>query len=274
MLQHISSLPFVLSIPTLVAAFRRSSINTRQTANDAESRFVIDGLTTGTYAVQASFLGYETVTKTDIVVQTSRPTLLLFELQQTPIEVEGVVVKASAFDQAADAPTSVNTLRAEEIRRTPGGQNDISRSLLSLPGVTGGVDNRNDLLVRGGGSGENAYYLDGIKIPQINHFATQGATGGALGLVNVDFIQIFPVTHSSWRCGASSTPQSHNINLYARLRIPVHTGASKSGLYHPNRCSGVRTRCNLRRDVQTSQIFPQEDSFLRKRGHEAVVVAT
>ena len=161
----------------------------RGAATDLDGRFVIDGLETGTYVVRASFLGYETATKTDIVVQTSRPTLLLIELQQVAIEVEGVVVQASAFDSATDAPTSVNTLGAEEIRRTPGGQNDVSRSLLSLPGVTGGVDNRNDLLVRGGGPGENAYYLDGIKIPQINHFATQGATGGALGLVNVDFIR-------------------------------------------------------------------------------------
>ena len=128
----------------------------RGAATDGEGRFVIDGLPAGTYAVQASFLGYQTATKTDIVVQTSRPTLLLIELRQAPIEVEGVVVQASAFAPASDAPTSVTTLEAEEIRRTPGGQNDISRSLLSLPGVTGGVDSRNDLLVRGGGPGENA----------------------------------------------------------------------------------------------------------------------
>jgi hypothetical protein len=76
-----------------------------------------------------------------------------------------------------------------EIRRTPGAIGDISRTLLSLPGVLGGVDNRNDLLVRGGGPGENAYYLDGIRIPQINHFATQGTAGGALALVNADFIE-------------------------------------------------------------------------------------
>ena len=55
--------------------------------------------------------------------------------------------------------------------------------------MLGGVDNRNDLLVRGGGPGENAYYLDGIRIPQINHFATQGTAGGALALVNADFIE-------------------------------------------------------------------------------------
>ncbi|MFT4605743.1 MAG: hypothetical protein ACI9W4_002487 [Rhodothermales bacterium] len=158
-------------------------------ATDLDGRFVIEGLVPGTYAVQASFIGFRTETKSDLVVQASRPTFILFEMRQTAVELEGLFVETSAFARPADAPTSVTTLAAEEVRRTPGGQNDISRSLLSLPGVTGGVDNRNDLLVRGGGPGENSYFLDGIEIPQINHFATQGATGGALGLVNVDFIR-------------------------------------------------------------------------------------
>jgi hypothetical protein len=103
--------------------------------------------------------------------------------------VEGITVVADAFRGREDAPTSTQRLSEVEIRRNPGGIGDISRSLLSLPGVLGGVDNRNDLLVRGGGPGENAYYVDGIRIPQINHFATQGTAGGALALVNADFIQ-------------------------------------------------------------------------------------
>lgn len=158
-------------------------------ATDAEGRFELTGLTPGTYTLRASFLGYETQTKTDVVVQASRPTFVLFELNESVLETEEVVVTAGFFSAQPDAPTSVQTLRAEAIRRTPGGQNDISRTLLSLPGVSGGVDNRNDLLVRGGGPSENAYFVDGIEVPQINHFATQGAAGGALGLLNVDFIR-------------------------------------------------------------------------------------
>ncbi len=162
---------------------------TQGAATNVDGEFTIEGVAPGTYVLQASFLGFGSVTKTDIVVQTSRPTQVIFELQFSAVEVGEAVVEASAFSAPSDAPTSVQVLGAEEVRRTPGGQNDISRTLLSLPGVTSGVDNRNDLLVRGGGPGENAYYLDGIRIPQINHFATQGVSGGALGLLNVDFIR-------------------------------------------------------------------------------------
>lgn len=161
----------------------------RGTATDAQGRFEITGLAPGTYALRATFVGYAPQTKAEIVVRSSRPTQVSFALRETAEALSEVVVQASSFADAPEAPTSVQTLGPEAVRRTPGGQNDVSRTLLSLPGVTGGVDNRSDLLVRGGGPSENAYFLDGIRIPQINHFATQGATGGALGLLNVDFIE-------------------------------------------------------------------------------------
>ncbi|ARA94243.1 hypothetical protein AWN76_014480 [Rhodothermaceae bacterium RA] len=158
-------------------------------ATDLEGAFVIDDVAPGVYRVRASFLGFEPQTKTDIVVQPSRPTYVEFALREAAVKLGDVVVETYVFGGEAEAPTSVQVLGVEEVRRTPGGQNDISRTLLSLPGVIGGVDNRNDLIVRGGGPSENAYFLDGVPIPQINHFATQGATGGALGLLNVDFIR-------------------------------------------------------------------------------------
>jgi hypothetical protein len=160
-----------------------------QALTGAEGRFVIDRLAPGVVSVQVEVLGYETTVETAVVLQTSRSTYVEFRLARQALELEGIVVGAPAFRIPDAAPTSVQILSNEELRRTPGGLSDVSRTLLSLPGVLGGVDNRNDLLVRGGGPGENAYYLDGIRIPQINHFSTQGASGGALGLVNVDFIR-------------------------------------------------------------------------------------
>ena len=160
-----------------------------QVLTDAEGRFVIGGLAPGLVAVQADFIGYRSGLEAEVVLQTSRSTYVEFRLERQAIELEGLVIGAPAFRVPQAAPTSVQLLSNEELRRTPGGLLDVSRTLLSLPGVLGGVDNRNDLLVRGGGPSENAYYLDGIRIPQINHFATQGASGGALGLVNVDFIR-------------------------------------------------------------------------------------
>jgi hypothetical protein len=157
--------------------------------SDGQGRFRIEGVAPGMVSLEASLLGYAPAVETSVVARTSRPTFVELELRVAAIEVAGITVQADAFRGREDAPTSTQRLTEVEIRRTPGGIGDISRSLLSLPGVLGGVDNRNDLLVRGGGPGENAYYLDGIRIPQINHFATQGTAGGALALVNADFIE-------------------------------------------------------------------------------------
>jgi len=140
-------------------------------------------------SVEAVSLGYAPGTEADVLTRTSRPTFVSLELRPAAIELEGITVAADVFEAREDAPTSTQRLTEVEIRRNPGGIGDISRSLLSLPGVVGGVDNRNDLIVRGGGPGENAYYVDEIRIPQINHFATQGTAGGALALVNADFVQ-------------------------------------------------------------------------------------
>jgi hypothetical protein len=160
-----------------------------QALTDDQGRFRIEGASTGMLSVEASFLGYAPAVETSVMGRSSRPTFVELELRPVAIELEGITVEADLFRAREDSPTSTQRLTEVEIRRSPGGLGDISRTLLSLPGVLGGVDNRNDILVRGGGPGENAYYVDGIRVPQINHFATQGTAGGALALVNADFIQ-------------------------------------------------------------------------------------
>ena len=160
-----------------------------QSLTDASGAFLISNADVGRVSVRVDALGYRSELQAAVTLQSSRSTYVEFRLEPGAIELEGLVVGAPAFRVRDASPVSTQLLSNEELRRTPGGLQDVSRTLLSLPGVLGGVDNRNDLLVRGGGPGENAYYLDGIRIPQINHFATQGASGGALGLVNVDFIR-------------------------------------------------------------------------------------
>lgn len=58
-----------------------------------------------------------------------------------------------------------------------------------MPGVASTASFRNDILIRGGAPNENRFYLDGIEVPNINHFATQGSSGGPVGLINVDFVR-------------------------------------------------------------------------------------
>lgn len=75
-------------------------------------------------------------------------------------------------------------------RKSPGGNRDISRIVRAYPGVSfSPIGYRNDLIVRGGSPSENRFYMDGIEIPNINHFATQGASGGPVSIVNADLIR-------------------------------------------------------------------------------------
>ena len=77
-----------------------------------------------------------------------------------------------------------------EIEKSPGSNRDVSRIVRSYPGVSfSPIGYRNDLIVRGGGPSENRFFMDGIEIPNINHFATQGATGGPVSIVNSDLVR-------------------------------------------------------------------------------------
>ena len=80
-------------------------------------------------------------------------------------------------------------MSATEIERLPGANRDVSKVIAALPGVAARATFRNDIIIRGGSPGENKFYLDGIEVPNINHFATQGSSGGPVGLLNVNFIR-------------------------------------------------------------------------------------
>ncbi|MEO5999829.1 MAG: TonB-dependent receptor plug domain-containing protein, partial [Chitinophagaceae bacterium] len=100
-----------------------------------------------------------------------------------------------------ESPLSVQRLTTEEIRSNPGGNFDISKVIQSLPGVGGGVGGggfRNDIIIRGGAPNENVFYLDGIEIPVINHFQTQGSSGGPQGILNVSFIEDVKLSSSAF----------------------------------------------------------------------------
>ncbi|HRP91370.1 MAG TPA: TonB-dependent receptor [Ignavibacteriaceae bacterium] len=156
--------------------------------NDA-GLFKIESLPVQTYQIRASVIGYNAQIKTDVVVQTGKPAEVNFELVPQAIEFDGITVTSDYFRKD---PLEVNSIRSfsyEEIRRSPGGFEDVIRALSILPGVAQADAGRNDLIVRGGAPSENLYLINGIEVPNINHFGTQGATGGPLSYVNLDFVR-------------------------------------------------------------------------------------
>ncbi len=158
-------------------------------ASDINGDFTISGLEVGNYQVRASSIGYNSETKNDVVVNTARPTQLLFKLTEAVIEFEGVTVKSDYFSKDPSEIGSIASFSYEEIRRAPGGFEDVIRALSVLPGVAQASAGRNDLIVRGGAPSENLYVVDGFVVPNINHFGNQGATGGPLSFINLDFVR-------------------------------------------------------------------------------------
>ncbi|MEM9934219.1 MAG: TonB-dependent receptor [Bacteroidota bacterium] len=157
---------------------------------DSIGRYLIRNVPAKTYNVESKYLGYTTNTKFNIVIRSEGNIDLNFEMEESSVALEEIVVRPNPFEKSKISPLSVQNLSQEEIAAYPGGNNDIAKVVQSLPGISGSVGGfRNDVIIRGGAPSENVYYLDGIEIPNINHFSTQGSAGGPIGLLNVSFFE-------------------------------------------------------------------------------------
>jgi outer membrane receptor for ferrienterochelin and colicin len=159
------------------------------TTTDENGWFVIDNIKPGVYNVVITLLGFEEERISEVSINNIRTQNLEVLLSENTAQLEEVIVKSNAFRTKAESPVSVAKIGITEIMRSPGANRDISFVVRNLPGVATTNAFRNDLIVRGGSPGENKFYMDGIEIPNLNHFATQGSSGGPVGMVNVNFIQ-------------------------------------------------------------------------------------
>lgn len=174
------------SIPFATLVVQGTNMGTQA---DENGKYTLENLKAGFYNLQASFVGYKTKVIYDIQVSSSRPALIDIALEQDSKELEAIEVKAKPFNKTEESPLSLRSIGVNEIKRNPGGNRDISRVVQALPGVATTPSFRNDILIRGGSPSENRFYIDGIEVPTINHFSTQGASGGPVGMINVDFVR-------------------------------------------------------------------------------------
>lgn len=202
---------------------------------DSLGSFEIKAMPAGLYNLEISYTGFKQQVLTEIEVTNAKPVQLEIGLEEEGTALNAVEITASPFNKTAESPVSLRTIGVNEIARNPGGNRDISRVIQSLPGVAGTVAFRNDIIIRGGSPNENRFFLDGIEVPNINHFSTQGASGGPVGLINVNFIRevdfytgAFPATRGNAlssvmdikqksgredRIGANATLGSSDIGL-------------------------------------------------------------
>ena len=158
-------------------------------ATDREGRYHISEVPPGSYTVKVMMMGYAGLSKVNVHVVPQRTTNLNLALEPAVLEMAGITKTAGYFERAKSAMTSTRTVDIEEIRSDPVGAYDIIMMMQSMPAVASGGDNTNEIIIRGGGPGENLFVMDHLEIPYPNHFPQQGLSGGAIVGVNTEFVE-------------------------------------------------------------------------------------
>jgi outer membrane receptor for ferrienterochelin and colicin len=206
--------------------------NTGSTS-DLDGNFLFTGINPGFVRLVVSSVGFERRITEEFMVSNSRAAFIEVGLKEIKVQLETVEVRASPFQRREESPVSLRRLGIKEIERSPGSNRDISKVIQSLPGVAFTPAFRNDVIIRGGGPNENRFFLDGIEIPNINHFATQGASGGPVGMINVDFIR--------------------EVEMYSGA-FPASRGNALSSVFEFRQINGNRDRLNLRATIGASDL--------------------
>lgn len=211
---------------------------------DAEGHFNIGEVPPGIYRLQASAVGYKTILTPEYIVSTKDLTIQI-ETEENLTELEGVTVTASPFRRDPESPVGLRIIGLQEIEKSPGANRDISRIVQSYPGVAfSPAGYRNDLIVRGGSPSENRFYLDGVEIPNINHFSTQGASGGPVGIINADLIR--------------------EVNFYTGA-FPTDRGNAMSSVLDFKLRDGDMERNSLKATLGASEVSLASNGHIRKK---------
>lgn len=211
---------------------------------DAEGHFNIGEVPPGIYRLQASAVGYKTILTPEYIVSTKDLTIQI-ETEENLTELEGVTVTASPFRRDPESPVGLRIIGLHEIEKSPGANRDISRIVQSYPGVAfSPAGYRNDLIVRGGSPSENRFYLDGVEIPNINHFSTQGASGGPVGIINADLIR--------------------EVNFYTGA-FPTDRGNAKSSVLDFKLRDGDMERNSLKATLGASEVSLASNGHIGKK---------
>ena len=211
------------------------------TITDNEGNFKLTGLMPGFIRLQASFVGYHIVISSEFEVSNAKAAFIEIRMEKMDTEIKEVTVTASPFRKTEESPVSLKTIGIAEIEKSPGANRDISKVIQSYAGVLSSPSFRNDIIIRGGGPSESRFYLDGVEVPNINHFATQGASGGAVGILNADLIR--------------------EVNYYSGA-FPSNRGNALSGVFEFGQVDGNADKLNFKGSLGASEVSATLDGPL------------
>ncbi len=180
--------------PLIGATIELFGEEARGTTSDIDGNFRLEGVSLGRRAIKVSYIGYDPVTIPNIVVTAGKEVILRIALEETVEQLQEVVVKAGETvgkDKAQNemATISARTFSMEEVNRFSGGRSDVARLAGNFAGVSTADDSRNDIVIRGNSPTGVLWRLEGIPIPNPNHFSTLGTTGGPVSALNPNLLR-------------------------------------------------------------------------------------
>lgn len=161
------------------------------TTTDIDGQFRLENIPLGRYDIVASYLGYLSSTKSNVIVRSGKEVILTINLTESVNELKEVVVKASknkseSLNQLATISSRQFTL--DEARRYAGSRGEPSRMAQNYAGVSGSSDSRNDIIIRGNSPLGLLWRFEGLDIPNPNHFALAGSAGGSTSILNTNVL--------------------------------------------------------------------------------------
>ena len=221
------------------------------TVTDETGHFEFRNLTPGFIRIEASFVGYRKAISSEVEVNNSSTHFVEILLERAVSKLDEVTVTASPFRKTIESPVSLRSIGIGEIEKSPGANRDISKIIQSFPGVQSTPAFRNDIIIRGGGPSESGFYLDAVEVPFINHFATQGASGGPVGILNADFIR--------------------EVNYYSGA-FPANRGNALSGVMEFYQIDGNEEKLNFHGTLGASEVAATLDGPIGEKTNFVVSV--
>jgi hypothetical protein len=170
------------------------------TATDGNGEFRIDGLPLGRLNVQVSMVGYQPAVLNNLLLRSGRELVMEVKLEEQVYVMDDVVIRPELRkDQAINemAVVSARSFTIDETERYAGSLGDPSRMAANFAGVTSVSDQRNDIVIRGNSPLGLLWRLEGVEIPNPNHFGSIGTTGGPISMLNINHL-----TNSDFYTGA------------------------------------------------------------------------
>jgi len=156
-------------------------------STDLDGYYAIENVPIGRVTIQATFVGYEPFIANNLELSSGKELMLNFEMQEQLVEMETVVITSE--DEKTESLNDMTSVSArqfsiEESQRFAGARNDVSRMAQNFAGVRGANDAVNDIIIRGNSPVGVLFRLEGIDIPNPNHFGDFGSSGGPVSMLN------------------------------------------------------------------------------------------